>query len=433
MSDDATTVPPVQASVNNKIPPAAWFSSWNEHDASLVLNPQDGHEVWVLRPNGTIENKLVVTRPPPGIEPCPLDVNFTGDVTMPTLRALLSHFRFAPRNGSSAFRADLIILVWIVSLFLRGIMTTKPILLLTGGIGSGKSTLARLIGRVLLGKTFDVVRLPAQRRDYPAVMGQMPLVALDQVEQMPKWLADDLATQATGGRVPMRKLWTDADLHSIALSAYVIITCATPEWVTAFILDRCLVLTMQKVTVRVPDRRLNRFVDANREAILSECITVAREAYLTIMANEPVLTQDFRLADFAAYGSVVAEVIEGEAGRDAFLATLTAMSDERIALSEETDPLLAALIAIARDDAEKGEAPAMTSGQLMHRLSIEMSGQAAGLSAVANPTALGKAIAALRTKAAGLVNIEVTRPQNKARYRLRLASDGYCGRREPRR
>jgi ABC-type multidrug transport system ATPase subunit len=62
-----------------------------------------------------------------------------------------------------------------------------------GGQGSGKTTAIRLIGRLLLGPTFDVTGIQRDREDaFTAAVTNRLVLGLDNVDSKIPWLPDAL-------------------------------------------------------------------------------------------------------------------------------------------------------------------------------------------------------------------------------------------------
>jgi hypothetical protein len=123
---------------------------------------------------------VITTDRPTGFEFRGLDNVETVDLSAPmrthrsapALRKLTSLFNVKPMTDKMSVAAlDLVLRVWVACQFVRHLLPTRPILILTGSVGSGKTTLGRAIGQALFGTAFQVAALPPSERDFYSLCG----------------------------------------------------------------------------------------------------------------------------------------------------------------------------------------------------------------------------------------------------------------------
>ena len=141
--------------------------------------------------------------------------------------------------------------LWFFSLFFESLLPTKPILLLLGVKGSGKTMGLKAILRVLFGKKAQVLSLSKEKEDaFLAAVTSQHLAALDNLDGEIKWLPNHLATVATGGDVPLRKLYTTNELVRYPVRCFLALTSREPESMSRDdVADRLLTLKVDRMVL----------------------------------------------------------------------------------------------------------------------------------------------------------------------------------------
>ncbi len=159
-------------------------------DWSVVEITRDG---WAIVPRSPVR-----FRRPAGMLPLPYPVS--GKTQLDDLRELLN----------VVDDEDWLLTVgWLLGA-LRG-DGPYPIKELVGEAGSAKSTHARMTRAVVDPASAPVRRPPREGRDLMIAASNGLVVALDNLSDLPDWLADDLCRLATGGGFATRQLYTDDD------------------------------------------------------------------------------------------------------------------------------------------------------------------------------------------------------------------------------
>jgi len=269
---------------------------------------------------------------------------------------------------------------WIAAL-LSG-MRPLPILLCLGQRGGGKSTLARAIVKMLMGPTADLTGLGADQRDFEALLscGVAGLDNLDAANSKDSksrifapWLPDALSIATTGGVIRRRRLYSDGAEVSRPISAALVLTTRSADFVRADVSERVLPILTGELADdgRLADADLMGEVVAQRDGLLSW----ATAAGAVLLASRPHAPRGLplRFADFAA--AVWAFDHDGAAG------ILSALRAAQALAVQESDPLAEALIAhadaligwhtpadlIKQLDAAGAELPFMGGGKAISR------------------------------------------------------------------
>jgi hypothetical protein len=192
-------------------------------------------------------------------------------------------------------------------MFFESIMDTKFITAFVGDYHSGKTTAARMIGMLLFGKNFNVYELPPSERDVNTAMVNAPLLAYDNVDSPKKWLEEKLAVAATGGRVRVRRMYTDMGEVDVPVHSYLMISSAEPPYRSEYIAERLLLMELAKRDKFTPTKDLNTRVLQYRSQIMTEIafriqeILIALEKYRSCAFSSPT-----RMADASSFALKIA-------------------------------------------------------------------------------------------------------------------------------
>ena len=194
-------------------------------------------------------------------------------------------------------------LFWIVSMFFRSDMPTRPLALAVGETGSGKSVMIRQVGKILFGPTFELDMMNTEREDdFWDVLKGRPFVGWDNLDTGTKWLENALATVATGAQRSKRKLYSDDEVLKHRPDTFLALTARTPRFRRPDVSSRLLIF-------HLANRQENGLPNAG-ERLLYERIDLGRDRYMSELVDRVRLTlavprQDpadspLRIADFYA-------------------------------------------------------------------------------------------------------------------------------------
>lgn len=295
---------------------------------------------------------------------------------------------------SVSFKADeltpaekkLLFLVWFYSLFFPELFPTKALLGLIGGKGSGKTSLGRKVGKLLFGDGFNVMQLSSDEKDFDAAVTNQHLVVVDNADTDVKWLNDRLAVVGTGGSIQRRQLYSTNELVRFQVRASLILTARTPQFRRDDVVDRLLVLHMDRMEHFQPESKLVADLLRKRSAIMTEVVSHLQAIVGGLHAQRhQVHETEFRLADFADFALKVADV----QGFGAAMKTiLNKLVRAQAAFTLEGDPFYEALMHWLGAADGKNVGREVTASVLASELA-----QAADLNAVPLKERSGSAIA----------------------------------------
>jgi hypothetical protein len=231
--------------------------------------------------------------------------------------------------------------LWVYSIFFESLLPTKPILLLLGEKGSGKSMGLRALLRALLGKKAQVLSL-SKEDAFIAAITSHHLAAFDNLDGEIKWLPNHLATAATGGDVPLRKLYTTNELARYPLRCFLALTAREPDSLTRDdVVDRLLTLRVDRIDSYTPESQILTSIDEARPTIWKELLTTLQRIVKVLEAAHSHPTTH-RLADFASLALNIGPVL-GIEEKDV-KELLEGMDSEKADFALEHNPLYPLLI-----------------------------------------------------------------------------------------
>jgi hypothetical protein len=216
-------------------------------------------------------------------------INFSDDILSPNERSLL-------------------FMLWVYCNFFREINKTRPELAWIGEKGSGKSSTNKKLGCTFFGSRFELTPLPDKVEDFDAIITNRAFVCIDNADTRKPWLEDRLATLATSGAIPKRKLYTTNEMVEYPLDCFVSLTARTPKFKRDDVADRLLMMKSKRFKKFLPENQLIADVLRNRDLIwveilfqLQHCIHALKEY------SKQDFSTAFRMADFADFGLKIAK------------------------------------------------------------------------------------------------------------------------------
>jgi len=104
----------------------------------------------------------------------------------------------------------------------------RPIPVFVGTKGSGKTLAQRRILKMYLGPDADVSTLET-RRDAEVAAANTYAMALDNLDDAPRWVNDWMATTSTGVRIPRRELYTNNQQEVLSPKCWLLVNARTPN------------------------------------------------------------------------------------------------------------------------------------------------------------------------------------------------------------
>jgi len=203
---------------------------------------------------------------------------------------------------------SILLMLWIYCNFFREINKTRPELAWIGEKGSGKSSTNRKLGCTFFGSRFELTPLPDKVEDFDAIITNRAFVCIDNCDTRKPWLEDRLATLATSGAIPKRKLYTTNEMIEYPLDCFVSLTARTPKFKRDDVADRLLMMKAKRFKHFLPENKLIADVLRNRDQIWVELMYQLQNVIhaLKDYAEEDFSTA-FRMADFADFGLKIAK------------------------------------------------------------------------------------------------------------------------------
>lgn len=222
----------------------------------------------------------------------------------------------------------ILFLVHLVTSFIPG--WPHPALYVYGTQGSAKSTLSCIERMLIDPSRIEVVSLTRKEEELAQQLGHHAFLSFDNVSEMPDWIADLLCRAITGGGFSKRELYTNDDDIIRYVMANIGINGINIASNRADLLERCLLLKLERMKDRKPERQLMTDFELARPKILGAIFDTVAKA----MTLQPSIKVDDlpRMADFALWGCAVAEAlgIGQKAFLDAYSRNISTQSEELI-------------------------------------------------------------------------------------------------------
>jgi 5S rRNA maturation endonuclease (ribonuclease M5) len=164
--------------------------------------------------------------------------------------------------------APLLLLLWMLALPMD--FSSKPPLVLCGGVGSGKTRTATGIQELFgLPVRTTVVRKNGED-DFWVSLNFGGVAVLDNCDTRTEWLQDAAAAAATNGSKESRRLYRDDELAILRARAALVMTSANPTFATdAGLADRLVIVRLERRQRDTADSALSADIAARRDSALS--------------------------------------------------------------------------------------------------------------------------------------------------------------------
>lgn len=252
---------------------------------------------------------------------------------------LLERLNFSGNQLQVQDQRELFVL-WLISLFFKGLHHTKPIPAFLGPQGSGKSTFCRFIGRLFLGPQFNVSGLRDDKEDsFIASITNRVFHAVDNADSRIKWLEDALARYATGETFRLRKLYSTNEEISYKARATLMLTSRDPHFRRADVSERLLPFQLSRLEEFRDEESLFSELYKMRPFILGDLLLQAAEAKIAVQSI-PASKVGHRMADFASFG---ARIYKFRGKEQAWLEILNRLEKSQAEFASEGDSMIEVL------------------------------------------------------------------------------------------
>lgn len=263
-------------------------------------------------------------------------------------------------------------------------------LIIRGSCGTGKTVLGRLAIRMIDPHRAEMQRMPSLE-DLPIAIEAAHVWGFDNLSRLDQEHSDALCCLATGDAVLRRSLYTDRELTVFEASRPVLITSITDAATAPDLLDRSLVISLDRLTERKGEDEIFEHWRKCWPSGFGALLWFAAQAMVRAPASEP--PAELRMRDIARRAAAVEQAAGFPAG--AVYAAFAASREDAIDVSV-TDPLVAPLLAVVKAGGGKWEG---TADELLADLR-EQAEQA--MRAVKSPRGLVAALARLEPQLAEL-------------------------------
>ncbi len=212
-----------------------------------------------------------------------------------------------------------LLLVWMLSMAFESLMPTKVIAMAIGPGESGKSSLFRTVGRILIGRDFEVDSLLQDQKgeeDFWVSLSHSFFICYDNVDQVVRWLPDALAQVATGIRRSKRQLHTTSQLHRNKVSCMLAVTARTPtiSLRREDVAGRTLIFNLRPLESKRPEYEIQDEIFRLLDELMSDYAEMVQKTLQTPLAEVQVADPGMRMADFARIATWIGKGLGTEMG-----------------------------------------------------------------------------------------------------------------------
>lgn len=303
------------------------------------------------------------------------------------LKWFLTQFLFTNRPLSRE-EQQVLLQICLEQQFFPTMRRTRVIPTFLGPQGSGKTTAERMVGRLLVGREFDVTGVHRDREDaFVAAITNRVVLGLDNADSRIPWLADALARYATGERYRLRRLYTTNDEVSYAPRASLMLSSRDPQFNRPDVTERLLPFWFERPRAYMPEDRIYQELGVRRGAVMGALLIRLGEVADSLQ-SVPAQPVSFRMADYASFGW---RVFERLGKSTEWLNLLRRLEKVQAEFASEGDGLITALAELLR---RKGHLKDLTVGELFRQCRSVAEEQALLFSK--NVQSFGKHLSSLR-------------------------------------
>jgi len=222
--------------------------------------------------------------------------DFSFETTHEKIKKLFKHIHL------TSVEDELLLISFLVSTLITN-LGTFPILILTGEQGAGKSTCSRLIKSLVDPDVIGPRSMPKDERDLSISFLNTHLVVFDNISKIKNEMSDALCKVASGGAFVTRSLFTNGDEFIMRFKRPLIINGidATPD--RADLLDRSIILDLQKPAQRIDEEEV--FINFHKDAPAIQSAIYDLTSSVLKNFKTTTLKDNYRLAGFAKIGLII--------------------------------------------------------------------------------------------------------------------------------
>ena len=211
-------------------------------------------------------------------------------------------------NDISTGTQKLLARAFFLSLLVPELLTTKPILAVIGQKGCFKTTLLKCFIKTLYGAKHSVCSMPSKTEDLDTLVVCSHFLPIDNLDNHKGDLNDKFAVYSTGGYIKKRKLYTDAEMYTAFIDAFIGISTRTLCFKRDDVLQRLILLSLNPIDSYADESDFLKPVIEHRNNLLSQAIDEIQVVLRNISSKkyENFRTR-FRMADFAKFLSLLTD------------------------------------------------------------------------------------------------------------------------------
>lgn len=201
----------------------------------------------------------------------------------------------------------LLLLIYLISCFVPDF--PHPILVIFGPQGSAKTTLSRLLRRIVDPSFIEVASMPDSHREMVQALAHHAFLFFDNISFISEEVSDLLCKATTGSGFVKRELYSDDEDIIYRLKRCIGINGINLVATRPDLLDRSLLLELERIedTQRKTDKEIMDNFEKDLPLILGGIFDVLSK---TLQIKPDItLSRSPRMADFACWGSAIAEAI----------------------------------------------------------------------------------------------------------------------------
>lgn len=197
--------------------------------------------------------------------------------------------------------------------------TKYVFLVLKGSQGTGKTFASKTTKGVIDPNTVSAQTLPGSPRDLAIMLQSVHLLVVDNMRDLTTAISDTLCIAATGGAVPMRKLYSDDEQKALFLHGAMIFNGIHPFIGQSDFADRCLVLELVPIqpNERKSEAQMLAELEADRPVILKGLYDLI-SSILQKLSNVKMVAPS-RMVDFCKWLAGMEAALELPVGKLQYL------------------------------------------------------------------------------------------------------------------
>jgi hypothetical protein len=365
---------------------------YNRETNRLYINRFDGRmyrldgESIVQLPNGTDDVLFLKDE-----DAMPWTYLPTEDTTYPLWSRYILSLNIASQTDQKVLRH--IVWTWIVQMFFRELMPTKPILFLGGVPGCGKTSFFKAVNAILRLGRFAIDDVPGDKKEFDTTVANRDYVFFDDVNDYQAWMASALSRLASSYDFTRRQLYTTNDVLYFRASCTIGLTSNTPKFTTSNVVDRMIPLDLlpRDEDQFFSEDALEQEIGEQRPQLWGELLSYLNAMLRMWKANGvPYFRGSLRLADFGTMLNSTCAItgVDTEA-------CITFIRGEQTREAIDGEPLMFCLYEWLAFN-QGGNYGRTVSASSLHQELQAMEGGAAYRQAVGGPSAIGRKLQAMQ-------------------------------------